>query len=69
MRYCANCKSTEGTKHITVEVTVFGALGERKKVSQFWLCDECERQQRKLLTRDSEQPQRVAQALCTVPVY
>lgn len=69
MRYCANCHVREGTKHVTVEVTVFGAVGERKKVSQFWLCEECERLNRKVLARDPEQQQRVARLLCTVPEY
>jgi guanylate kinase len=67
MRYCANCQVREGTRHVTVEVTVFGAAGNRKKFSQFFLCDVCETLQRRVLARDPEQTKRVARLLCQVP--
>lgn len=69
MRYCANCHEREGSRHVTVEVTVFGAAGERKKIAQFWLCDTCEALNRKVMARDLAQQQRVARLLCTVPEF
>lgn len=69
MRYCANCHEQEGTRHVTVEVTVFGTSGPRKKVTQYWLCEECELLNRKVLARDPAQRQRVARLLCTLPDF
>lgn len=69
MRYCANCHEREGTKHVTVEITVFGTISERKKLTQFWLCEDCEKLNRKVMERDPGQQKRVARLLCTVSEF
>ena len=69
MAKCEACGNGEAVYHVTVTVTVAGPKTTRQKLAQFWLCEECELLNRRVLARDHGQAHRVARLLCTVPEY
>lgn len=67
MAVCDACQKAEGTNHVTVSVTVFGAKTTRAKPVQFWLCDSCEMASRQVLADDVGRRRRVAWRLTVDP--
>jgi hypothetical protein len=66
---CDACHQNEATIHVTVSIECFTINSTRMKQSQFWLCEGCDAQMKVFLTRDDQQPRRVAKALTPIPFY
>ena len=66
---CEACRRQAATCHITVQVTVVSGKSRRQTRAQFWLCENCEKKNRILLTQDALQRVRVAQAMTPTPSW
>lgn len=69
MAKCEACGLNEGTHHVTVSVTVVGPKSERRKMVQFWTCQDCDRSLSQTLEAGPALRQRVARRLTEFPEY
>lgn len=70
MNYCDACGSQSGDLvHVTVQVTLFSDRSQRVKIVQFWLCQECERNNRMLMENSINREGRIARALTPQPAW
>lgn len=63
LNYCQACGRAEGVIHVTVEMRLVNHRTQRVKLAQFWLCENCEMNNRWLFENRFGRDERIAQAL------
>ena len=67
--YCDACMRNKATIHVTMRLELFSVTSKRMKMVQFWLCEECERNNRVFLENRGGLEGRVAKAMTPQPVW
>lgn len=66
---CDACGTGQAIYHVTLKMEVFSDQKTKLKVSQFWLCADCERANQQIMTRDENLRTRVARRLSDHPSW
>jgi len=67
--YCDACSKNKAVVHVTMHVELFSTTSRRVKIVQFWLCEQCELNNRIFFENRGGREGRVARAITPHPEW